>query len=171
MSIYKVCDYVTLTLEDADVVSLSDNTYTWYIPQSAYKSNKRSQVATIQTISGGFEGVSNGIHEIAIEYLDGAFNSYSSSKQAPIIGICRELQFHTYTVSGTDVVGKSFDCVGTGEVLINARPQQIKLKFLSSQNTAVGNDLAGRIALKFSYYDAIGTAEAMNGENTDRSFV
>lgn len=167
-SIYKVCDYVTLTLEDADVVSLSDNTYTWYIPQSAYKTNKRSQVATVQTISGGFEGADDGIHEIGIEYLDGAFNSYSSSKQAPIVGLCREIQHHTH---GSSEVGKSFDCVGTGEILINARPQQIKLKFLSSQNTAVGNDLAGRIALKFSYYDAIGTAETMNMENTDRAIV
>jgi hypothetical protein len=157
-NVYKVCDYLVLDLRDSDISDTDTNTYTWFIPDSAYKSNRRSQVATMEVISGGFQGGADQANVLFIEFHQGSYNSYSSSKQHPVIGFCRR-QFR----SGSNNFKQSYDCVGAGEVLISARPREIKLKFVPTE-TAAGATFAGKVCLKFSYYDAVGTGESMAGE-------
>lgn len=159
-NIYKVCDYLVLDLDHSDITDTTTNTYTWFIPDSAYKSNRRSQVATMEVISGGFQGGVIQTNVLFIEFHQGSYNSYSSSKQQPVIGFCRK-QFRIGT--GTSAK-QSFDCVGAGEVLISARPREIKLKFVPTGTTSAGATFAGKVCLKFSYYDAVGTGESMAGE-------
>ena len=154
-NVLKVCDYVSLNLRDAieDSTELKAN-YRWNIPQSAYMSNQRSQVCTVE-VTGGVMGCSNvDPLGISVYYLNNGYNHYSSAGH-PVIGS---------VFKGTT---KSYSVRGTGQTLTQARPQFINLEFLMQDTTQINKStLTGSVTLKFSYYDAVGTGRDMQHEKT-----
>ena len=152
-NVLKVCDYVSLNIAES-LKELDTSTYKWDIPQSAYMSNQRSQVCTVE-VTGGVIGctIENPLGMV-IYYLNGGYNHYSS-KGHPAIG------------SVSKNTSKGFAVTGTGQTLTQARPQAITLKFVTHLGeTLTKNQVAGSITLKFSYYDAVGTGRDMQHEKT-----
>ena len=157
-NVLKVCDYVSLNLKDAieDSTELKAN-YRWNIPQSAYMSNQRSQVCTVE-VTGGVIGSNipseTSAYGINMYYLNNGYNHYSSSGH-PVIGSVSK---------GTT---RSFSVTGTGQTLTQARPQVINIEFLKQDQTQMlKTTLSGCFTLKFSYYDAVGTGRDMQHEKT-----
>ena len=170
MSIYKVCDYITLNISSADNIdkyTAADNAlYTWTIPESAYRSTRRGQVCAVEVVSGVFSKKIQGaatIYAMNIEYVNGAYNSTCSSKGSPVIAHCSTTRQFAYR------------CHSTGQILCSDRPHHITLGFHSFTNepTKVGTDknpfllapkLTGSITLKYSYYDVEQTNEYLKSE-------
>ena len=154
-NVLKVCDYVTLNINDAIVDATEPKAkYRWNIPQSAYMSNQRSQVCTVE-VTGGVIGYSSTTAKgMSMYYLNNGYNHYSSSGH-PVIGSVSK---------GTT---KSYSVTGTGQTLTQARPQFINIEFLKQDQTQITKtNLSGCFTLKFSYYDAVGTGRDMQHEKT-----
>jgi hypothetical protein len=161
-NVLKVCDYVTLYLKDAtksgDVVdpgTPADDTislYRWDIPQSAYMSNQRSQVCTVELTNGVIDKDNDSIVEspVAVQYVNGGYNQHASFGK-PVIA-----------VSQYDAL------IGTGALLCQARPQHIEIKILTTERAEIKNvdNLRACFTLKYSYYDAVGTGRDMQHEKT-----
>ena len=171
---YRVDDYVTLNARDRE--SVSNNVLTWVIPQTYY-SNRRSQVCTVEVVSGVVaENIINGdVDIVVISYENGCQNSYSSSNVAPVIGIAGQ------SVRGTTYNDETFSIVPTGQLLTQARPNRISLRVESSRREALGddinkpafspnpnnpNDCQFVITLKFCYYNQLDTGEALHSSYT-----
>lgn len=171
---YRVDDYVTLNGRDRE--SVSGNVLTWVIPNSAYYSNRRSQVCTVECTSGVVTD-NTGLGDVdivVISYENGGQNSYSSSNVAPVLGIAQQ------TVRGTSVSDESFSITGTGQILTQARPNRISLRVESSFRQALGDDINKPafsptvqdtdcqlvICLKFCYYNQLDTGEALHSSYT-----
>ena len=94
-NILKVCDYVTLYLEDGKPIvtgtTVYNSIYRWEIPQGAWVSNERSQVCTVELTEGAFSTKKIGNAEssprcMIVEYLNGGYNQHSS-RGRPVIAV------------------------------------------------------------------------------------
>ena len=154
-NVLKVCDYVSLNLADAivDATELTAN-FKWNIPQSAYMSNQRSQVCTVEVTGGVLGCGTSGARGISLYYLNNGYNHYSSAGH-PVIG------------SVSKGTSKAYSVEGTGQTLTQARPQVINIEFLNQSTTQLTKaNLTGSVTLKFSYYDAVATGQNMQHEKT-----
>ena len=150
----KLCDYVTLNLEKSDGYSTNtSDVYPWFIPNSAYYSDRRSQVATVEIIAGVLRSSdTTGVDDdLLITYENGGFNHYTTNNERPVIGY--------YNVVHPLVKG-------TGELLVNARPQEIRLKITALDGVLAAGDLTGSVTLKFKYYNSIQSSAQLHGEYT-----
>lgn len=169
---YRVDDYVTLNARDRE--SVSGNVLTWVIPQTYY-SNRRSQVCTVEVVSGGVaDNIINGpVDIVVISYENGGQNSYSSSNVSPVIGIA------TQSVRGSNTNDETFSIAPAGQILTQARPNRISLRVESSRRVALGSatkkafaspvnteDCQFVICLKFCYYNQLDTGEALHSSYT-----
>ena len=143
----KLCDYVSLCLTDATRVN---NEFSWFIPQTYY-TNRRSQVSTVEISSGSLHSDDSNDKILMITYEKGGFNQYVSGNTRPIIGYATELEHRV---------------MGNGELLVDARPQQIVLKILDDSKDAPSGNLSGAITLKFSYYSASQSIDSLQSEYT-----
>ena len=85
----KLCDYVTLNLEKSDgYASNTTDTFPWFIPNSAYYSDRRSQVSTVEIIAGVLRSSETGgvDNNLLITYEKGGFNHYTTDNERPVIG-------------------------------------------------------------------------------------
>lgn len=151
----KLCDYVTLNLEASEgYTTNSSGIYTWLIPHSAYYSDRRSQVCTVEIIAGILQSDEDTTvdDELLIFYEKGGFNHYVTDNNRPAVG---------YSSAITPYVA------GVGELLIDARPQDIRLKItqLDGQTKPTG-DLTGCVTLKFKYYNSIQSTAQLHNEYT-----
>ena len=166
-NVLKVCDYITLNLQDADFTSGEGNNrtslYRWDIPQSAYMSNQRSQVCTVElshgcidvnTNVGGTDGTQVGIVGIPVtlQYVNGGYNQYASKNGKPVIAG----SFNGDTLKST------------GALLCQARPRMIEIRILRTnrEEFLTAHNLRASFTLKYSYYDAVGTGRDMQHEKT-----
>ena len=150
----KLCDYVTLNLEKSDDYENNvTDIYPWFIPNSAYYSDRRSQVATVEIIAGLLRSSeTSGVDDdLLITYEKGGFNHYTTDNERPVIGYC----------TAKDPIIK-----GTGELLVNARPQEIRLKITALDGILAAGDLTGAVTLKFKYYNSIQSSAQLHGEYT-----
>ena len=150
----KLCDYVTLNLEKSDDYENNvTDIYPWFIPNSAYYSDRRSQVATVEIIAGLLRSSeTSGVDDnLLITYEKGGFNHYTTDNERPVIGYC----------TAKDPIIK-----GTGELLVNARPQEIRLKITTLNRVPASGELTGSITLKFKYYNSIQSSAQLHGEYT-----
>tara|TARA_R110002072_G_scaffold145025_3_gene291244 strand:+ start:7397 stop:7906 length:510 start_codon:yes stop_codon:yes gene_type:complete len=162
-NVLKVCDYVSLNIEEA-IVDTSETkcNFKWNIPQSAYMSNQRSQVCTVE-VTGGVLGCTNGVVKgVCLYYLNNGYNHYSSAG-------------HPAIASAYKSTNQSYLVTGTGQTLTQARPQFINIEFLTEDQVQINKVttggtatkiLTGSVTLKFSYYDAVGTGRDMQHEKT-----
>ena len=146
-----LCDYVSLGIANATIATPADGIFEWIIPTGAYYSNRRGQVCTVE-ISNGALGNANATVDdiIIIGYENGGFNHYSTGNGRPVIGVCTNLDKYVH---------------GTGQLLCDARPQQIRLKIKNADGTTTGS-LVGSITLKFQYYNSIQSTEQLHSEYT-----
>lgn len=147
----KLCDYVTLDLSETS--GYSGGVFEWIIPTGSYYSDRRSQVCTVEAIGGTFKSSSPGTGNdevILISYENGGFNHYTTGNGRPVIGVWSDLDQRVNS---------------TGELLVDARPQLIKLKLKRAGGTATGT-LLGAITLKFKYYNSIQSQEQLHSEYT-----
>ena len=159
----KLCDYVTLTLSSA--TTTTGNTYTWNLLGGGYYSDRRSQTCTVEISSGVINvGAVNtgGTVGMLVQYVNGGHNQYTSTKQRPAIGMSEVISSNTRNDSLTHSI-KS-----TGELLCNPRPGEITLKITDVNDDPVGVVL-GAITLKYTYYNAIESAYALQSEYTPTS--
>ena len=150
----KLCDYVTLNLEKSDDYANNvTDTFPWFFPNSAYYSDRRAQVSAVEIIAGVLKSSeTSGVDDyLLITYEKGGFNHYTTDNERPVIGY--------YNV--VDPVVK-----GTGELLVNARPQEIRLKITTLDGSGSTGDLTGSITLKFKYYNSIQSSAQLHGEYT-----
>lgn len=167
MSIYKVCDYITLNISSADNIKdytpTSNALYTWTIPESAYRSTRRGQVCAVEVVSGVFSKPTQGtdkIYAMNIEYVNGAYNSTCSSKGSPVIAHCSSDRASAY------------HCHSTGQILCSDRPHHITLGFHRFSSTpatdknpfVLAQTFNGSLTLKYSYYDVEQTNEYLKSE-------
>lgn len=147
----KLCDYLTLDLSDTS--GISDGVYEWIIPTGSYYSDRRSQVCTVES-GGTFKSTSQGSggdEVILISYENGGFNHYTTGNGRPVIGVWSDLDQR----------------VSNGvELLVDARPQLIKLKLKRAGGANVAGTLSGVISLKFKYYNSIQSQEQLHSEYT-----
>ena len=166
---YKVCDYITLNIASADSLATIGQ-YTWSIPDSAYKSVRRGQICSVEVVSGVFmkptnDGTNYGFN---VEYVNGSYNSTSSTKGSPIIAHCDSARAFTYL------------CHGAGAILCQARPNRISLAIRRFTGTPVtdvdknplidGASFNGSITLKYSYYDVETTNDSLKSEFNNVQF-
>ena len=145
----KLCDYVTLNLKDASAPV--DGVYSWTVPTGSYYSDRRSQVCTVE-ISGGVLATSSASDDVLlIQYQNGGFNHFCSGKVRPLIGTWSDLDNRA---------------TGVGEILVNARPQQISLKIQKVDRDNSSGILSGSITLKYKYYNSIQSKEQLHSEYT-----
>jgi hypothetical protein len=148
----KLCDYVTLNLEKSEGHSANTtDTFPWFIPNSAYYSDRRSQVSTVEIIAGVLRSSETGgvDNNLLITYEKGGFNHYTTDNERPVIGYYNVL----------DPLVK-----GTGELLVNARPQEIRLKITTLDGSRSTGDLTGSVTLKFKYYNSIQSSAQLHSE-------
>ena len=160
-NVLKVCDYVTLNIRDA-IADTNDETcnFKWNIHQSAYMSNQRSQVCTVEVTGGVLGCTLTSVKGLCLYYLNNGYNHYSSAG-------------HPAIASAYKSTNQSYLVTGTGQTLTQARPQFINIEFLSEDelqinktNASGSKILTGSVTLKFSYYDAVGTGRDMQHEKT-----
>jgi hypothetical protein len=146
-------DYVTLFLSEADEKP-ANGIYTWRIPQTYY-SNQRSTVCTVSIVAANLTPTS--LHNsVLVDYANGGINSYNK-KQRHIIG-------HAQV---KDHGAKSFFIdKGNIELLTNARPDKITLKFIKESDALEKEMANGTITLQFCYYNAEETNANYHNEFT-----
>ena len=159
-----LCDYVTLNILDATNGNTPDTVptggiYEWIIPTGAYYSNRRGQVCTVEISSGAIASDTSNVDEvIGVYYENGGFNHHATGNNRPLIGISTYLDKYVK---------------GTGQLLCDARPQQIRLKIVRPDRATAGSpdrreavtgNLIGSITLKFQYYNSIQSTEQLHSE-------
>ena len=147
----EIKDYITLFLREADE-NPAHGVYSWRIPQTYY-TNQRSNVCTV-SVAGGNLTPATTHNSVLIDYANGARNIYSK-KQRYIIG-------HGKLV---DHSNKAFYVEPKGiELLCNARPEKITLKFIKESDALEKQMADGCITLVYCYYNAEETnAHLFNG--------
>ena len=152
----KLCDYVTLNFKNTtspttgDPPVVTNGIFTFDIPNSAYYSDRRSQVSTVEISSGILSSSDVTDIDLVVSYENGGLNHYTSGNVRPVIGV-----WSTY---------KGLE--NTGELLINARPQQISLKITKVNRTPTNGSFTGSITLKFKYYNSIQSTAQLHSEYT-----
>jgi hypothetical protein len=144
----KLCDYVTLDLSETSV--LSAGVFEWIIPTGSYYSDRRSQVCTVEIMGGTLKSDTGNDEVIMVSYENGGFNHYTTGNGRPVIGIWSDLDQRVNS---------------TGELLVDARPQLIKLKMKRAGGDATAT-LLGAITLKFKYYNSIQSSAQLHSEYT-----
>jgi hypothetical protein len=153
-------DYVTLFFEDSGAVA-GDKIFTWSIPVSYY-SNQRSRVCSVSIVSANISTRGQYKTAISIDYVNGGFNSYSTSNQRHIIG-------HAGVVDYTQKIYETLQGYEAIRLLTNARPDKIQLRFLNYDNLELStSDILGFIiTLAFTYYDAEETDKQLHNQYTN----
>jgi hypothetical protein len=159
MNVANIKDYVTLFFDESLTV-FNSTLFTWSIPVSYY-SNQRSRVCSVSIVSAN---ISTDVEfkTIILDYVNGGFNTYSSSDRRNIVA----------HLGVSDFANKVFETSHVTEpirLLTNARPDKIQLKFLKDDNTEiVYNDMyGGCITLAFTYYDAEETDKQLHNQYTN----
>jgi hypothetical protein len=152
-------DYVTLFLNDA-VVSANATLFTWSIP-ATYYSNQRSRVCSVSVVSANII-TDVELKTIILDYVNGGFNTYSSSNGRHIVA----------HLGVSDFTNKIFETSHRSEpinLLTNARPDKIQLKFFNGLNGSLNEDDLdfGCITLAFTYYDAEETNKQLHNQYTN----
>jgi hypothetical protein len=152
-------DYVTLFLNDA-VVSANATLFTWSIP-ATYYSNQRSRVCSVSVVSANII-TDVEFKTIILDYVNGGFNTYSSSNRRHIVA----------HLGVSDFTNKIFETSHRSEpinLLTNARPDKIQLKFFDGFNNLLDEDDLnyGCITLAFTYYDAEETDKQLHNQYTN----
>lgn len=136
-------DYVTLFLNEGTLISTG--IYEWQIP-STYYTDQRSTVCTVSVVGANI--ASSGTHtNILIEYSNGGNNIYSKDNNTYVIAHCQ----HESTGAGGNSLYKAFP--QEIELLTTARPQVIRLRFLTGTKGVQAMD-NGCITLKYCYYNS-----------------
>ena len=144
----KLCDYVTLDLSETPV--LSDGVFEWIIPTGSYYSDRRSQVCTVEIMGGTLKSDTTNDEVILVSYENGGFNHYTTGNGRPVVGVWGNLDKRVNS---------------TGELLVDARPQLIKLKMKRAGGADTGT-LLGAVTLKFKYYNSIQSSAQLHSEYT-----
>ena len=159
MNVANIKDYVTLFFDDSLTV-FNSTLFTWSIPVSYY-SNQRSRVCSVSIVSAN---ISTDVEfkTIILDYVNGGFNTYSSSDRRNIVA----------HLGVSDFTNKIFETSHSSEpinLLTNARPDKIQLKFFNGLNGSLNEDDLnfGCITLAFTYYDAEETDKQLHNQYTN----
>ncbi len=138
----KVCDYITLDLNNANVDGAESS---WYIPSSAYLSNSKGLVCLVSIADASLLKLA--IDDDVVVVYKSVLNGYSSNNNC-VLG-------HFTRVYGTEYntdVAHDYTPNNT-RFMTPARPNNITLKFITTDGvdkTGIDN---GHITLKFEYLD------------------
>ena len=154
-------DYVTLFLSEAD--NTANGVYTWRIP-STYYTNQRSTVCTVSIVSANLTPSS--VHNsVLIDYANGGVNSYHAKFKA--VDLPKSRRHIIGHAQLKDHANKAFFIdKGNIELLTNARPDTITLKFVKESDTLEKQMASGVITLQFCYYNAEETNANYHNEFT-----
>ena len=160
MNVANIKDYVTLFFDESLTV-FNSTLFTWSIPASYY-SNQRSRVCSVSIVSANISTRGQYKTAISIDYVNGGFNTYSSSNRRHIVA----------HLGVSDFTNKIFETSHRSEpinLLTNARPDKIQLKFFDGFNDLLDiDDLNyGCITLAFTYYDAEETDKQLHNQYTN----
>ena len=161
-----ICDYLTLSCADADVVDGSNMVFN--IPGSAYTSISRGDYCLVSVIDGAINATSQTANLVIA--IKGTLNSYASSSnlEGIIATFCR-VTGNTDTVNDCGHILQSNDI----KYLYKQRPNVINLESFKVDGTAGFTASAiskGFITLKFEYLNKEAVVEQSFGESYTAAF-
>jgi len=190
-NIYQPCDHVSLMFTSANRIS-SDSRYRWTIPPD-YFSNQRGSLCTVQLVGGAYSLVTatEHAHSLVVHYVHGSANAFTVGDYAmegdhfnvatktftraqrshdPVLctGAC------TTKLKDSSVYNTSGDLKPAGEFLVPARPHEIQLhcQMVNASTKRVEHapeNFGATITLKFTYYDAVGSAVNLHDKQNYRT--
>tara|TARA_R110002126_G_C10309035_1_gene487829 strand:+ start:254 stop:769 length:516 start_codon:yes stop_codon:yes gene_type:complete len=161
-----ICDYLTLTCADADVVDGSKLLFN--IPASAYTSIARGDYCLVSVVDGSVN--LNGQTANVVFAIKGTLNSYASSSnlEGLIATFCR-------VTGNTDTVNDCGHMLQSNDIkyLYKQRPNVINLESFKVDGNAGFTATAvvkGFITLKFEYLNKEAVVEQSFGESYTAAF-
>jgi len=153
-------DYVNLHLNAS--TKTGDGFYEWTIPASYY-SNKYSSVCTVHVVVGSV--LTEGVHNDAglyINYLNGATNTMAAGTTHPYE---HPVLSHLHPMGRGNPLGFHSD-VPQCKLLVNARPEIIRLGFMDSHQHGAKGLAGGLVTMCFEYYDSDDTSRQFHEQFT-----
>lgn len=166
----KICDYVTLTLDDTNekldgsstVPAGNNGVYEYTIPQSAYFNHERSQAVSVSLVSGLVQTKINQTSAVIITYNSGSMNSYNN-----VIGTAHPQVYVTdigYPIINTNLL--YVDNAQPIEIFTQPRPTKILIGLRTALNVPITDIQVILLTLKFTYYNEQETSQNLHNQNT-----
>ena len=161
-----ICDYLTLSFPDADVVDGSNLVFN--IPASAYTSISRGDYCLVSVVDGSVSQVGQTANLVIA--IKGTLNSYASSSnlEGVIATFCR-VTGNTTTTNDCGHILQSNDI----KYLYKQRPNVINLESFKVDGTSgftATAPFSGFITLKFEYLNKEAVVEQSFGESYTAAF-
>lgn len=170
----KICDYVTLTLDNLKTKTVWSNTvpdpidgvYEYTVPLSAYYNHERSQAVSVSLVSGFINTSTNQSDSLIISYESGCINSYNN-----VIGFTRPQLFITEEPSNNSitVINNKLHYIDNAqpiEIFTQPRPTKIFIKVSDTSNDVMNDISAIVLTLKFTYYNEQETSAKLHNQYT-----